>query len=182
MSSIVIDYRYQSIAIGDWYRLISSVSTDFRYRFLSIDYAWYIEQWLLLATLAADLFLACVVWWFWLGAQKGGQGQRNREEIGAAWPLVRACFALVFGASPLSRGPDKTAMLRRLTYFTQIPVRFSTFVNGTLYLAFVWINNTADHGNVGSSTCFLFSALLRISRPRRTTWQFVLQTFYGFEV
>ena len=40
VSSIVIDYRYQSIAIGDWYRLISSVSIDFRYRFLSIDYAW----------------------------------------------------------------------------------------------------------------------------------------------
>ena len=39
MSSIVINYRYQSIATGDWYRLISSVSIDFRYRFLSIDYA-----------------------------------------------------------------------------------------------------------------------------------------------
>ena len=39
MSSIVINYRYQSIATGDWYRLISSVSIDFRYLFLSIDYA-----------------------------------------------------------------------------------------------------------------------------------------------
>ena len=39
MSSIVINYRYQSIVIGDWYRSISSVSIDFRYRFLSIDYA-----------------------------------------------------------------------------------------------------------------------------------------------
>ena len=29
--------------------------------------------------------LACVAWWFWLGAlsNKGGRGQRNREEIGA---------------------------------------------------------------------------------------------------
>ena len=28
--------------------------------------------------------LACVAWWFWLGAlsNKGGRGQRNREEIG----------------------------------------------------------------------------------------------------
>ena len=37
----MIDYRYQSISIGDLYRLISSVSIDFRYRVLSIDYAWY---------------------------------------------------------------------------------------------------------------------------------------------
>ena len=31
-------------------------------------------------------FLACVAWRFWLGAlsNKGGRGQRNREEIGAA--------------------------------------------------------------------------------------------------
>ena len=37
-------------------------------------------------------FLACVAWRFWLGAlsNKGGRGQRNREEIGAgARPLVR---------------------------------------------------------------------------------------------
>ena len=40
VSSIVIDYRYQSITIGDWYRLISSVTIDFQYRFLSIDFAW----------------------------------------------------------------------------------------------------------------------------------------------
>ena len=36
--------------------------------------------------------LACVAWRFWLGAlsNKGGRGQRNREEIGAgARPLVR---------------------------------------------------------------------------------------------
>ena len=30
MSSIVIDYQFQSISIGDWYRLISMVSIDFR--------------------------------------------------------------------------------------------------------------------------------------------------------
>ena len=36
-------------------------------------------------------------------SNKGGRGQRNREEIGAGAT-----------ASPLSRGPDKTAMLRRL--------------------------------------------------------------------
>ena len=51
---------------------------------------------------------------------KGGRGQRNCEEIGAgatflaASPLVRERFARVFAASPLSRAPDKTAMLRRL--------------------------------------------------------------------
>ena len=30
-------------------------------------------------------FLACVAWRFWLGAliNKGGRGQKNREEIGA---------------------------------------------------------------------------------------------------
>ena len=44
-------------------------------------------------------FLACVAWRFWLGAlsNKGGRGQRNREEIEAGARL------------------DKTAMLRRLT-------------------------------------------------------------------
>ena len=58
------------------------------------------------------LELACVAWRFWLGAlsNKGGRGQRNREEIGAeaTWFLVfsrlrRSCARL-----------DKTAMLRRL--------------------------------------------------------------------
>ena len=41
-----------------------------------------------LLTVAA---LACVAWRFWLGAlsNKGGRGQRNREEIGAASPLLR---------------------------------------------------------------------------------------------
>ena len=36
--------------------------------------------------------IACVAWRFWLGAQsnEGGRGQRNREEIGAGSPLVRA--------------------------------------------------------------------------------------------
>ena len=63
------------------------------------------------------------------------------------------------------------------THFTQIPVWSSTFVSGTLCLAFVWISNTADHCNVGSSTCFLLSVLLRISQPTRTTSQFVLETF-----
>ena len=40
---------------------------------------------------------------------KGGQGQRNREEIGAG-----TTFFIFLAASPLSRDPDKTAMLRRL--------------------------------------------------------------------
>ena len=48
--------------------------------------------------------LACVAWRFWLGAlsNKGGRGQRNREEIGAVFiflaasPLVLARFACEF--------------------------------------------------------------------------------------
>ena len=46
--------------------------------------------------------LACVAWRFWLGAltNKGGRGQRNREEIGA---LLLSCARF-----------DKIAMLRRL--------------------------------------------------------------------
>ena len=46
--------------------------------------------------------LACVAWQFWLGAltNKGGRGQRNREEIGA---LLLSCARF-----------DKIAMLRRL--------------------------------------------------------------------
>ena len=55
----------------------------------------------------------CVAWWFWLGAQsnKGGRGQRNREEIvaGAASPLVRAFLRLRHSVAL-----DKTAMLRKL--------------------------------------------------------------------
>ena len=35
--------------------------------------------------LLSPVSLACVAWRFWLGAlsNKGGRGQRNREEIGA---------------------------------------------------------------------------------------------------
>ena len=49
-----------------------------------------------------DLKLACVAWRFRLGAlnNKGGRGQRNREEIGTR--LGRE-----------QRAPDKTAMLHR---------------------------------------------------------------------
>ena len=40
-----------------------------------------------------NFFLACVAWRFWSGelSNKGGRGQRNREEIGAGAtsPLVR---------------------------------------------------------------------------------------------
>ena len=38
-------------------------------------------------------FLACVAWRFWLGAlsNKGGRGQRNREEIGAEATWKTAC-------------------------------------------------------------------------------------------
>ena len=37
--------------------------------------------------------VACVAWWFWLGAlsNKGGRGQRNREEIGAEATWKTAC-------------------------------------------------------------------------------------------
>ena len=49
---------------------------------------------------------------FWLGAQrdKGGRGQRNREEIGTGATIGFYFFA----ASPLSSASDKTAMIRRL--------------------------------------------------------------------
>ena len=40
MTSISIDFRYQSILIGGLNRLISMISIDFRYRFLSINYVW----------------------------------------------------------------------------------------------------------------------------------------------
>ena len=38
MTSISIDFRYQSILIGGLNRLISMTSIDFRYRFLWINY------------------------------------------------------------------------------------------------------------------------------------------------
>ena len=48
--------------------------------------------------------------------------QQERKQIAnprgyvayVAWPLVRAHLARVFAASPLSRAPNRTAMLRRL--------------------------------------------------------------------
>ena len=63
--------------------------------------------------------VACVAWRFWLGAlsNKGRQGQRNCEEIGAGatWFLffsrLRRSFSRAlranFGASTLVRRPDK---------------------------------------------------------------------------
>ena len=49
----------------------------------------------------SDFWVACVAWRFWLGAlsNKGGRGQRNREEIGA---LRR----LIFGVSRDSKWED----------------------------------------------------------------------------
>ena len=48
--------------------------------------------------------LACVAWRFWLGelSNKGGRGQRNREEIGAGetWKTGQAVF-IFLAASPL---------------------------------------------------------------------------------
>ena len=40
MTSISIDFRYQSILIGGLNRLTSMISIDFRYRLLSINYFW----------------------------------------------------------------------------------------------------------------------------------------------
>ena len=87
---------------------------------------------------SATEVIACVAWRFWLGAlsNKGGRGQRNREEIGAGATeeknevkgtavknpsnpgrrffffsrLRRSCLPLVRSCARL----DKTAMLRRL--------------------------------------------------------------------
>ena len=71
--------------------------------------------------------VACVAWRFWLGelSNKGGRGQRNREELGAGatWFLffsrLRRSFSRASHAnfSWLRRSCarlDKTAMLRRL--------------------------------------------------------------------
>ena len=40
MTSISINFRYQSILIGGLNRLILMISINFRYRFLSISYVW----------------------------------------------------------------------------------------------------------------------------------------------
>ena len=59
--------------------------------------------------------LACVAWQFWLGALKGRGGQRNCEEIAVRGFATHLCaLCAIFVALPLSRAPDKTAMLRRL--------------------------------------------------------------------
>ena len=68
--------------------------------------------------------IACVAWRFWLLSNKGGRGQKNREEIGAG--ATGFSFSRGFAArsralrariSRLRRSCarlDKTAMLRRL--------------------------------------------------------------------
>ena len=55
--------------------------------------------------------LACVAWRFWLGAQsnKGGLGQRNLKEIGAASTIVHAL------RTRISRFPGFAARARRST-------------------------------------------------------------------
>ena len=47
-----------------------------------------------MASRKTDFLLACVAWRFWLGAlsNKGGRGQRNREEIGAEGESGQAVF------------------------------------------------------------------------------------------
>ena len=49
--------------------------------------------------------LACVAWRFWLGelSNKGGRGQRNREEIGAGATFSRGFAREFFVATPLLR-------------------------------------------------------------------------------
>ena len=62
------------------------------------------------------VMLACVAWRFWLLSNKGGRGQKNREEIGAgaivfiflaASPLVLARFAREFRGFA-ARAPSST--------------------------------------------------------------------------
>ena len=49
----------------------------------------------------ASAIVACVAWRFWLGAlsNKGGGGQRNREEIGAGATFSRGFAARVPGST-----------------------------------------------------------------------------------
>ena len=75
----------------------------------------------------ASQALACVAWRFWLLSNKGGRGQKNREETGAG--ATEKYFSRGFAArsralrARISRAPGstkppylatKTAMLRRL--------------------------------------------------------------------
>ena len=76
--------------------------------------------------LVSGLWIACVAWRFWLLSNKGGRGQKNREEIGAG--ATGFSFSRGFAArsralrariSRLRRSCarlDKTAMLRRLGF------------------------------------------------------------------
>ena len=91
--------------------------------------------------------IACVAWRFWLGvlSNKGGRGQRNREEIGAgatwatfiflaASPLVLARFAREFrryAATPLVRPAflsqflqsPETCSIREQSNFTNLVIQ-----------------------------------------------------------
>ena len=77
---------------------------------------------------------ACVAWQFWLDAlsNKGGRGQRNREEIGFYFFIFSRGFAARFGAlrariSRLRRSCTrlyKAAMLRRLVHKQDVLRRF----------------------------------------------------------
>ena len=59
------------------------------------------------------MFVACVEWRFWSGAQtnQAGRGQRNWEEIGSR---------VLLWLRPLSSASDITAMLRRLKYLASM--------------------------------------------------------------
>ena len=81
--------------------------------------------------------LACVAWRFWLGAlsNKGGRGQRNREEIGARSRALRTRISRLRRSCALF---DKTAMLRRLGVclqaFPSFPSPFPLFHFLALFL------------------------------------------------
>ena len=127
MSSIVIDPRYQSIAIGNWYRLISSVSIDFWSRFLSIDYAW--------ITTFLFLSLGILVPWTWWGQTETHRA--NKEEIKLTYerdfqtnplcqikPEGRPDLEVVLGQAltPSKSGFSHNRYFSKIRYFIQFAV------------------------------------------------------------
>ena len=78
--------------------------------------------------------LACVAWRFWLGvlSNKGGQGQRNREEIGAGATLFfsRLCrsfsreFCGFATRAPGSTNRQATPGSPRMVFFVNVTINY----------------------------------------------------------
>ena len=84
--------------------------------------------------------LACVAWRFWLGAlsNKGGRGQRNREEIGAEAIFIFRSFSRAsranFAATPLLRPARQNRHATQAKGTLELDICYYRFIDGTSFV------------------------------------------------